>query len=117
MGKLALGSVYIIATDFKKTVRFYEKLLETPVTMQNMERFAQFVMGERNISVMNAYFDIRNPDKVTKTGSYHPYFDDLPAIAEARNSRNSRGAEFPQDGAELFHGKPCRRAQAHIKTV
>lgn len=37
-----LGSIYLIVNDFDKSVDFYEKLLEMPVTSKNMDRFAQF---------------------------------------------------------------------------
>ena len=35
-----LGSIYLIVNDFEKTITFYEKLLEMPVTRRNMDRFA-----------------------------------------------------------------------------
>lgn len=35
-----LGSIYLIVQDFNKSIQFYEKLLEMPVSAQNMQRFA-----------------------------------------------------------------------------
>lgn len=41
-----LGSVYVIAKDYKKSVEFYEKLLEMKVSKQNMDRFACLIQGK-----------------------------------------------------------------------
>ncbi|GFP76518.1 hypothetical protein bsdtw1_02621 [Clostridium fungisolvens] len=35
-----LGSIYLIVDDFNKSIKFYEKLLQIPVTRKNMDRFA-----------------------------------------------------------------------------
>jgi lactoylglutathione lyase len=40
---LHLGSIYLVVNDFKKSIGFYEKLLEIPVTSRNMDRFAEFI--------------------------------------------------------------------------
>lgn len=81
-----LGSIYLIAKDFNKSIEFYKKLLNMNVTAQNMERFAQFEFEGHNISIMNAYFDERNPELTEKKGQYIEDFDDLPAIAESENT-------------------------------
>ncbi len=82
-----LGSVYLIAKDFNKSVEFYEKLLEMKVSKQNMERFAMFEFDGHCIAIMNGYFDTHNADKVVHKGEYNAYFDDLEQIAQIPNSR------------------------------
>ncbi|MBU3073075.1 VOC family protein [Clostridium estertheticum] len=81
-----LGSVYLIVKDFNKSVIFYEKLLEMKVTSKNMERFAQFEFEGHNISIMNGYFDNQNPELTIHKGQYIEKFDNLVAIAEAKNT-------------------------------
>ncbi len=81
-----LGSVYLIVRDFDKTIRFYEQLLEIPVTHRNMDRFAQFILDQQNISIMNGYFDTEHPDKVILKGDYDREFDDKRRIADAINT-------------------------------
>jgi len=72
-----LGSIYLIVNDFEKSIAFYEKLLEIPVTNRNMSRFAQFVFEGHNISIMNGHFDTDHPDKVVHKGEHTNLFDDL----------------------------------------
>lgn len=81
-----LGSVYLITRDFQKSVGFYEKLLEMPVSAQNMQRFAQFEFDGKNISIMNGYFDAMNPNLTVHKGVYTEEFDDLAALAKAENT-------------------------------
>ena len=81
-----LGSIYLIANDFEKSIAFYEKLLEIPVTSKNMSRFAQFVFEGHNISIMNGHFDTDHPDKVVHKGGYTDSMDDLQTIALAPNT-------------------------------
>lgn len=83
---LHLGSVYLVVKDFSKSIDFYEKLLSMSVSSKNMERFAQFKFEGRNISLMNAYFDRDNPDLTVTKGQYVEKFDNLPAIAESKNT-------------------------------
>jgi lactoylglutathione lyase len=82
-----LGSIYLIVNDFEKSIRFYEKLLEIPVTSRNMDRFAQFVFEGHNISIMNGHFDTENPEKVIHKGKSTDFFDDLHSIALAPNTQ------------------------------
>lgn len=82
-----LGTVYLIVNDFEKSVSFYEKILKTSVTKQNMDRFAMFYLEGNCISLMNAHFDSDNPDKVIHKGESSEYFDDLKGIALAPNTR------------------------------
>lgn len=82
-----LGNVYLIVKNFKKSIEFYEKLLEMKVSKQNMDRFAMFEFEGHCISIMNGYFDIENPDKVVHKGENVEYFDDMVQIAELPNSR------------------------------
>jgi len=81
-----LGSIYLIVNDFEKSIAFYEKLLEVPVTNRNMSRFAQFVFEGHNISIMNGHFDTDHPDKVFIRGEHTNLFDDLKNIALAPNT-------------------------------
>ncbi len=81
-----LGSVYLIVKDFSKSIQFYEKLLEMPVSAQNMQRFAQFYFDGKNISIMNGYFDALNPNLTVRKGEYIEEFDNLVSIAEANNT-------------------------------
>lgn len=70
-----LGSIYLIVDDFRKSISFYEKLLEMPVTNENKDRFAQFIFEGHNISIMNGHFDADNPDKVIRKGECSDVFD------------------------------------------
>ncbi len=81
-----LGSIYLIVNDFDKTIDFYEKLLEMPVTCKNMSRFAQFVFEGHNISIMNGHFDAVHPDKVVHKGERTEAMDSLQSIALAPNT-------------------------------
>lgn len=81
-----LGSIYLIANDFEKSVDFYEKLLEMTVTSKNMSRFAQFIFEGHNISIMNGHFDTDHPDKVVHKGEYTDSFDNLKKIVRAPNT-------------------------------
>jgi lactoylglutathione lyase len=83
---MKLGSIYLIVNDFEKTIVFYEKLLEMPVTSRNMDRFAQFIFGGNNLSIMNGHFDTDHPDKVIHKGEYSDLFDDLYSKALASNT-------------------------------
>lgn len=81
-----LGSVYLIARDFYKSIQFYEQLLEIPVTHCNMDRFAQFIFDQQNISIMNGNFDMEHSDKVIRKGDYDRELDDKRMIADATNT-------------------------------
>ncbi|WP_297430199.1 VOC family protein [Clostridium sp.] len=81
-----LGSIYLIVKNFNKSINFYEKLLEMKVTSINMDRFAQFQFEGHNISIMNGYFDTQNPELTIHKGEYVEKFDNLVAIAEAKNT-------------------------------
>lgn len=82
-----LGSIYLIVRNFNKSVVFYEKLLEMKVTSKNMERFAQFQFEGNNISIMNGYFDKKNPELTIHKGQYIEKLDNLAAIADAENTK------------------------------
>ena len=84
-----LGSIYLIVKEFKKSIQFYEKLLEMPVSRQNMDRFAMFNFEGNCIALMNGLFDSLHPDKVERKGEYNEYFDDLKQIANLPNSRKA----------------------------
>lgn len=82
-----LGSIYLIANDFVKSVYFYKTILEMEVSKQNMDRFAMFNFEGNCIAIMNGHFDVNNPDKVVHKGDYSNYFDDLNQITQIPNSR------------------------------
>ena len=63
-----LGSIYLIVDDFEKSIAFYEKLLDMPLTSENNGRFASFVFEGHCISILNAHFDAENPGKVERKG-------------------------------------------------
>ena len=84
---MRLGSIYLIVSDFIKSIKFYEKLLQIPLTRKNMDRFAMFEFEGNCIALMNAYFDTENPDLVVHKGEYTEYFDDMISIAAAHNTR------------------------------
>lgn len=81
-----LGSIYLIVRDFNRSIQFYEKLLEMTVSSMNMQRFAQFEFDGKNISIMNGYFDAMNPNLTVHKGEYVEEFDNLVALAEAKNT-------------------------------
>ncbi|WOO36309.1 VOC family protein [Anaerocolumna sp. AGMB13020] len=81
-----LGSVYLIVKDYNKSIQFYEKILEMPVSVQNMQRFAQFHFDGQNISILNGYFDALNPGLTVRKGEYVEEFDNLVSIADADNT-------------------------------
>ena len=81
-----LGSIYLVVNDFKKSIAFYEKLLEMPLTSENNGRFAQFIFEGHNISIMNGHFDIENPDKVVNKGNSDGWLADLQSRATAPNT-------------------------------
>lgn len=84
-----LGSIYLIVKDFEKSLGFYEKLLEMPVSKLNMNRFAMFNFEGNCITLMNGLFDNLHPDKVKRKGEFNEYFDDLEQIANLPNSRKA----------------------------
>ncbi len=80
------GSIYLIVINFEESIAFYEKLLEMAVSSRNMDRFAQFAIDGKNISIMNGHFDTEHPDKVVHKGEYSELFDDLRSKALAQNT-------------------------------
>ena len=81
-----LGSIYLIVNNFAESIDFYEKILQIPVTKQNMNRFAMFIFEGNCISLMNGHFDTDNPDKVIHKGEYESSFDNMKEIALAPNT-------------------------------
>ena len=73
---MKLASTYLIVNDFEKSIAFYEKLLEIPVSCMNKDRFAQFLFDGNNISIMNGHFDKENPDKIIRKGEYSDLFEE-----------------------------------------
>ncbi|MDR3149484.1 MAG: VOC family protein [Oscillospiraceae bacterium] len=87
-----LGSIYLVVRDFAKSIDFYEKLLQMPVSGKNMERFAMFEFDGQCISIMNGLFDAENPGKtIIKDGkdsetAQKMEADSLAVIANAPNT-------------------------------
>lgn len=49
-----LGSVYLIARDFEKSIVFYERLLSMPVSTRNCgNKFAEFFFDNKCLAIMN----------------------------------------------------------------
>lgn len=81
-----LGSIYLIVNDFDRSVDFYEKLLEIPVTAKNKTRFAQFQFEGHNISLMNGHYDAEHPEVMVNQGYGDVVPDDLLQRALAPNT-------------------------------
>jgi len=81
-----LGSVYLIVNDFKKSIAFYEKLLEMPLP-ENNGRFVSFEFEGHCICLLNGHFDAEHPDRVVRKGATTDSAADLLAIARAPNTR------------------------------
>lgn len=83
---ISAGSIYLIVRDFDKSVQFYKLLLEREVEAQNMNRFAIFNIDRLCLSIMNGYFDLENPDKITTKGKMYDEYDNYVKIAEKQNT-------------------------------
>ena len=81
-----LGSIYLVVNDFEKSIDFYEKLLNMPVTSVNKDRFAQFIFEGHNISIMNGHFDVDNPEKIVLKGEQSDFFENALQRALAPNT-------------------------------
>lgn len=79
------GSVYLIVKDFKYSMDFYEKILGVTTSNVNADRFAVFQLNGFCLSLMNGFYDSRNPDKVIRKGEYVSEYDDVDKIAMADN--------------------------------
>lgn len=52
--ELHLGSIYLIARDFEKSITFYEKLLSMAVSTRNCgNKFAEFFFDNKCLAIMN----------------------------------------------------------------
>lgn len=52
--EIHLGSIYLIARDFEKSITFYEKLLSMTVSTRNCgNRFAEFFFDNKCLALMN----------------------------------------------------------------
>lgn len=50
---ITYGNIYLITSNFKKAVEFYQKLFEKDVEAQNKTRFAVFNIDGLGLSIMN----------------------------------------------------------------
>lgn len=83
------GSVYFVVRDFKRSVAFYEQVLDMKVSAVNGERFAMFWNEGLNICLMSGRYDVEHPEQVTRKGAYFPEYDDQHLIAAADNPRKA----------------------------
>lgn len=81
------GSIYLVVRNFEKSLAFYEKILDMPVSARNGSRFAIFNYNGLNLCILNGYYDAENTDKVTRCGEYFGDYDDCRQIAESENTR------------------------------
>ena len=81
-----LGSIYLVANDFDKSIVFYEKFLDMPLSSENNGRFVGFMYKGFCISLFNGHFDVENPDKVENKGGYSELFNDFQKKALAPNT-------------------------------
>ena len=81
------SSIYLVVKDFDKSVHFYEELLKMKVSDTNGKRFALFQNDGLNLCLMNGYYDLENPDKVTTKGEYWEVYDNLKRIVESENKQ------------------------------
>lgn len=54
---LNLGSIYLITKNIKKSISFYEALLEMDVSVQRFDRWAQFNFSGNCIALFNPIYD------------------------------------------------------------
>lgn len=81
------GSIYLVVSDFEKSVSFYERVLDMKVSGINGMRFAMFSIAGLNLCIMNGHFDSTHCEEVIKKGDYYSVYDDMDEIAEAGNTR------------------------------
>ena len=62
----------MVVKNFKKSLDFYEKVLDMKVSATNGTRFAVFNNEGLNICLINGYYDINNKGKVLTKGDYYP---------------------------------------------
>ena len=87
---LKLGSTYLIVKDMKKSISFYEKLLELEVSSQNYNCWAQFNFGNSCIALWNPDYDeerIKNEDNLE--GIYNEEY-----LEYKRNNETKYGNNF-----------------------
>jgi len=82
-----LGSIYLVVNDFEKSIAFYEKLLEMPLSTDNNGRFVSFIFEGHCISLMNGRFDAENPEKIVRKGESSESVDFFSEIALAPNPK------------------------------
>lgn len=101
------GAVYLIVQDFDRSVHFYQSLLQRDVSAQNANRFAIFNIDSLCLSIMNAYYDTENPEKVTRKGKVYSEYDDLLRIARLQNTGKAV-INLVTDDLQKEHQRMCR---------
>ena len=81
------GSIYLVVKDFRKSLEFYEKLLDMEVSTTNGERFAVFNNDSLNICLLNGYYDTEHPEQIETKGEVFPIYDDSASIVNNENNR------------------------------
>lgn len=80
------GSIYLVVKDFDKSVSFYEKILDMPVSATNGKRFAMFHNEGLNLCLMNGYYDDENGNQIITKGDYWDIYDNHSKIADGMNT-------------------------------
>lgn len=82
---ITFGNIYIITSDFEKSVCFYKKLFEKDVDAQNKTRYAQFHLQGFTLALMNGRFDAEHPEEVIEKKEYSEIYDDTNRIMNSAN--------------------------------
>lgn len=79
------GNIYIITSDFEKSVCFYKKLFEKEADAQNKTRYAQFQLQGFTLALLNGRFDKEHPEEVIHKEKYSSIYDDTDRIMNSTN--------------------------------
>lgn len=84
---MRFGLIYLVVKNFRRSLAFYEKILDMKVSTTNGERFAVFNNDGLNICLLNGYYDSEHLEQVETKGEAYPIYDDTAAIANSENNR------------------------------
>ncbi|MDE6313975.1 MAG: VOC family protein [Lachnospiraceae bacterium] len=82
---ITFGNIYIITSDFEKTISFYKQLFEKDVDGRNKTRYAQFQINGLVLAIMNGKFDMEHPDQVVSRKIDSDIYDDMNRIMSTPN--------------------------------
>lgn len=80
-------SIYLVVSDYQKSLDFYEKLFDSKVNATNGNRFAMFNTPGLNLCLMNAFYDEQHPEQMETRGPAFPEYDDTGRIAGEANNK------------------------------